>query len=116
MPRNHGDQDNYHLRVARLEDEPALQALIARSIRALGAADYSAAQIEAALRGAFGVDTQLIRDGSYFVVVTSAGEIVACLRGNEARLSEACHQVMFSEPAEISRHVTRARAQADLDQ
>jgi hypothetical protein len=26
------------------------------------------------------------------------GRIVACLRGNEARLSEACHQVMFSEP------------------
>jgi GNAT superfamily N-acetyltransferase len=75
MPSEHG---NYQLRVAKLEDEPALRELIARSIRALGAADYSPAQIEAALRGAFGVDTQLIRDGTYFVVVTAAGEIVGC--------------------------------------
>jgi GNAT superfamily N-acetyltransferase len=75
MPTDHG---NYQLRVARLQDEPALRELIARSIRALGSADYSPEQIEAALRGAFGVDTQLIRDGTYFVVVTTPGEIVAC--------------------------------------
>lgn len=75
MPSDHG---NYQLRVARLQDEPALRALIARSIRALGSDDYSAAQIEAALRGAFGVDTQLIRDGTYFVVITATGQIVAC--------------------------------------
>jgi GNAT superfamily N-acetyltransferase len=75
MPSDYG---NYQLRVARLQDEPALRKLIARSIRALGSADYSSEQIEAALRGAFGVDTQLIRDGTYFAVVTIAGEIVAC--------------------------------------
>ena len=72
------DQGDYQLRVATLQDQPALEDLIARSIRALGAADYSREQIEAALRGAFGVDTQLIRDGTYFVVVTTAGAIVAC--------------------------------------
>jgi len=72
------DDGNYQLRVARLQDEPALRQLIARSIRALGSGDYSPEQIEAALCGAFGVDTQLIRDGSYFVVVTAAGETVAC--------------------------------------
>jgi GNAT superfamily N-acetyltransferase len=75
MPSDHG---NYHLRVARLQDEPALRELIARSIRALGSTDYAPEQIEAALRGAFGVDTQLIRDGTYFVVVTTPGKIVAC--------------------------------------
>lgn len=75
MPRDH---DNYQLRVARLEDQPALRELIARSIRALGAADYSPEQIEAALRGAFGVDTQLIRDGTYFVVDAPDGQAVAC--------------------------------------
>ena len=36
--------------------------------RALSAADYTTEQVEGALRGAFGVDTQLIRDGSYFVI------------------------------------------------
>ena len=29
--------------------------------------------------------------------IPDVGEIVACLRDNEPRLSEACHQVMFSE-------------------
>lgn len=69
---------SYQLRVARLEDEPALRALIARSIRQLGAGDYSSAQIEAALTGAFGVDTALIRDGTFFVVESAPGQLVAC--------------------------------------
>ena len=47
--------------------------------------------------------------------IPNVGEIVACLRGNEARLSEACHQVMFSEHAE-NRHVTPPRVQADSDE
>jgi len=68
----------YRLRVAMLADEPALGALIGRSIRELGAPDYSPAQIEAALRGAFGVDTTLIRDGTYFVALDREGSIVAC--------------------------------------
>lgn len=67
----------YQLRKATLEDRPVLQALIARSARALGAQDYRPEQIEGALQGAFGVDTQLIRDGTYFVV-EAEGQIVAC--------------------------------------
>ena len=69
---------DYCLRVATLDDEPALRALIARSIRTLGADDYAPEQIEGALTGAFGIDTSLIRDGTYFVVVTRPGEIVGC--------------------------------------
>ncbi|HMD59353.1 MAG TPA: GNAT family N-acetyltransferase [Steroidobacteraceae bacterium] len=84
---------NYQLRTATLGDEPALRVLIARSIRELGAADYAPAQIEAALREAFGVDTTLIRDGTYFVAATAAGQLVGCggwswrrtLFGNDAR-------------------------------
>jgi len=68
----------YELRRATLDDQPLLQQLIARSIRALGAGDYSQEQIEAALKGAFGLDSGLIRDGTYFVAVTDSGEIVAC--------------------------------------
>ena len=66
------------LRVATLEDVPALRALIARSIRALGAADYSSEQIDVALESAFGVDTALIRDGTYFVATSGSGELLAC--------------------------------------
>jgi GNAT superfamily N-acetyltransferase len=68
----------YELRTATLADGPALRELIARSARALGAADYSAAQIEAALSSAFGVDTMLIRDGTYFVAEDAEGGLVAC--------------------------------------
>jgi GNAT superfamily N-acetyltransferase len=59
---------DYALRRATSADLGELETLIAESARALGADDYTAAQIEGALRGAFGVDTQLIRDGTYFVV------------------------------------------------
>ena len=65
------------LRLATLDDIPALEALIARSARVLGAADYTPAQIEGALRGAFGVDRQLLTDGTYFVL-EDAGELLAC--------------------------------------
>jgi GNAT superfamily N-acetyltransferase len=67
----------YSIRHATLDDIPAIESLIARSIRTLGAADYSATQIEAALTGAFGVDSQLIVDGTYFAVET-AGRIIGC--------------------------------------
>ena len=65
------------LRPARLEDIPQLEPLIARSARELSASDYTPEQIEGALRGAFGVDTQLIRDQTYFVVEAD-GKIVGC--------------------------------------
>ncbi len=67
----------FTLRRATLADRPELEALIARSIRELGARDYSTEQIEAALQGAFGVDTQLIADGTYFVA-EAAGHLVGC--------------------------------------
>ncbi|MDQ3288787.1 MAG: GNAT family N-acetyltransferase [Pseudomonadota bacterium] len=68
---------NYRLRDATAKDQPALERLIARSARELSAQDYSPQQIEGALRGAFGVDSQLIRDGTYFVVETE-GQLVGC--------------------------------------
>ena len=67
----------YQIRPATLADKPELEALIARSARELSKADYTAEQIEGALRGAFGVDTQLIQDVTYFVV-ESAGKLIGC--------------------------------------
>lgn len=69
---------SYRLRHAILEDAAPLRDLIGRSIRVLGSADYSRAQIEAALLGAFGLDTTLIADASYFVVQSDGGELLAC--------------------------------------
>jgi GNAT superfamily N-acetyltransferase len=56
-----------HIRKAERADQPVLERLIAESARGLGVRDYRPEQIEAALRGSFGVDTQLIDDGTYFV-------------------------------------------------
>jgi GNAT superfamily N-acetyltransferase len=68
---------SYRLRQATLDDQPALDALIARSARELSAGDYPPEVVEGALRGAFGVDTQLIRDGTYFVVELD-GAVIGC--------------------------------------
>ena len=68
---------NWTPRLAREDDIPALEQLIPLSVRSLHATCYSPAQIEAALGLVFGVDRQLIRDGTYFVVEHD-GQIVGC--------------------------------------
>ena len=68
---------NYHVRKAQRTDQLRLEQLIANSARALGTHSYRSEQIEAALRGAFGVDTQLIDDGTYFVA-ERGGVLVGC--------------------------------------
>jgi GNAT superfamily N-acetyltransferase len=65
------------IRKATDADIPALNALIARSARGLSTREYRPEQIEGALRGAFGVDTQLLKDETYFIV-EDLGEIVGC--------------------------------------
>jgi len=67
----------YSIRKATLDDRGALETLIARSARALTLGAYTPRQIETALRAAFGVDTQLIKDGSY-LVAEADGTIVGC--------------------------------------
>ena len=68
---------NWTLRLARAEDVPELEELIPLSVRALQTAHYSPAQMEAALGPVFGVDRQIIADGTYFVA-EQAGRIVGC--------------------------------------
>lgn len=65
------------LRRATMADLPALGPLIAASARELSRGDYTPEQVEGALRGAFGTDTQLIRDGSYFVI-EAEGRLAGC--------------------------------------
>jgi GNAT superfamily N-acetyltransferase len=68
---------NWNLRLACMDDVPALEELIPLSVRALQSEHYSPAQMEAAIGPVFGVDRQLIADGTYFVV-EDAGRIVGC--------------------------------------
>jgi GNAT superfamily N-acetyltransferase len=65
------------IRTATLDDVPMLKALIAHSVMRLQAADYSVEQRAGALGTVFGVDRQLILDGTYFVAEVDS-KIVAC--------------------------------------
>lgn len=65
------------LRLACESDVPALEALVPLSVRSLQAPYYSQAQMDAALGPVFGVDRQLVRDGTYFVA-DQQGVIVGC--------------------------------------
>ena len=58
----------YEVRAAADADVPTLRALIAASVRGLSVGYYTAEQAEAALVHVFGPDTQLIADGTYYVV------------------------------------------------
>jgi len=76
-----------------MADLPVLGPLIAASARELSRGDYTPEQVEGALRGAFGTDTQLIRDGTYFVI-EAEGRLAGCggwsrrrtLFGSDARV------------------------------
>ncbi|MBL8205958.1 MAG: GNAT family N-acetyltransferase [Blastocatellia bacterium] len=65
------------LRTAMITEIPALEALIAASVRGLSVDFYSPEQIESALIHVFGVDSQLIADGTYFVAELD-GQIAGC--------------------------------------
>lgn len=65
------------LRLARESDVHALETLITLSVHGLQTPYYSRAQMDAALGTVFGVDRQLIRDGTYFVAEQD-GAIVGC--------------------------------------
>ena len=68
---------NWIIRVAQIDDIPELERLIPISVRALQQSFYSPAQMDAALGPVFGVDYQLIGDGTYFVVEHEK-QIIGC--------------------------------------
>lgn len=71
------DKSGAQLRLATRADGQAIQALIEVSVWALSTGDYSAEQIEAALRGVWGLDTRLIEDRTYYVAENN-GRLVGC--------------------------------------
>lgn len=67
----------FQLRLASTTDVEAIRELIADSVRGLAKGIYSDSQIELSIGSVFGVDHQLIEDGTYFVAEV-AGRIVGC--------------------------------------
>jgi GNAT superfamily N-acetyltransferase len=64
-----------YIRLAVSKDVPVLRELIDASVRGLQTQDYTPAQIEGALQTVFGVDSQLIVDGTYLVAEAEADAI-----------------------------------------
>ena len=99
----------FTIRLARDADIIALERLIPLSVRGLQASVYASAQMEAALGPVFGVDRQLIRDGTYFVVEND-DVIVGCggwsrrkavFGGDRERPGEDAALVPEKDPARI---------------
>jgi GNAT superfamily N-acetyltransferase len=120
---------SFTLRKATLDDRRAIEQLIQLSARGLSRAEYSDEQIEGAIRTVFGVDTNLIEDGTYFVV-ESDGELIGCggwskrrtlFGGDQYSTRDASELDPKSEPAKIRaffvhpQHARKGVARAILD-
>lgn len=69
---------DHNLQLATISDIEHISELIQLSARALGAAYYQQHTIESALKGAFGVDSQLIKDNTYYVIKNNHNLMIAC--------------------------------------
>ena len=92
-----------------MDEREAIRELIAQSARRLSREHYNDKQIEAAIATVFGVDTDLIEDGTYFVVEIE-GTLVGCggwsrrktlFGGDQYSSRDAGYLDPNSEPAKI---------------
>ncbi|WP_410220722.1 GNAT family N-acetyltransferase [Pedobacter sp.] len=65
------------IRLATFKDIPELEKLLNLSVRGLSTEHYTSNQIESALKYIFGIDTQLIRDHTYYIAEID-GSIAGC--------------------------------------
>jgi GNAT superfamily N-acetyltransferase len=92
-----------------MDDREAIRELIAESARQLSREHYNHAQIEAAIATVFGVDSDLIEDGTYFVAESSE-VLIGCggwsrrktlFGGDQYSARDAGYLDPQSEPAKI---------------
>ena len=65
------------MRLAQFSDHDAITGLITLSARQLGGEFYDENTIETALKGAFGLDTQLIKDQTYYLIYNDE-QLIGC--------------------------------------
>ena len=101
----------FRLRPARRHDLPGTERLIERSVREHSVPYYDAAQIESALQYMFGVDSQLVDDGTYHVIEVE-GELAAAGGWSRRRTLFGGDQWMHGadEPLDPWREPARIRA------
>lgn len=99
------------LRPATAGDRPQLLRLIDASVRALSHPWYTQTQIERALRDVLGIDSQLVADGTYYVI-ERGGAIVAAGGWSARRNPWGGDQVKQSEDPLLDPAVDAARIRA----
>ena len=99
------------LRLATPADVPAIRALIDSSVRGLGVGYYSDTEIEESLVSVFGVDSQLLADGTYFVI-DCAGDIAAAGGWSKRTTLYGGDQTKDAEDALLDPAVDAARIRA----
>jgi GNAT superfamily N-acetyltransferase len=88
----------FRLRVATMEDVPAIRELIAASVRELQV-EYTPEEREAAIATVFTVDSRLIADGTYFIALADDGRAAGCGGWSKRKtLYGGDHQVETIEP------------------
>jgi predicted N-acetyltransferase YhbS len=103
--------ESWPVRLAREEDIPALEALIELSVRTLLAVHYTPDVLAASLGPAFGVDRQLIADGTYFAVEDN-GRLVGCGGWSRRRAAYGGDRGRVGEDAPLDPATDSARIRA----
>ncbi len=67
-PNDGGQAIPFFIRPARQDEKEVLEHIVALSVRELSREEYSEREIEGALRTVFGIDSELVKDGTYFAV------------------------------------------------
>lgn len=104
---------SFTIRKATPDDQAEIEKLIAESVRGLSREDYDARQIELSIKTVFGVDTELIADGTYFVAETEAGELAGCGGWSKRRTlygASRYEQTRDSELLDSERDAAKIRA------
>jgi N-acetylglutamate synthase-like GNAT family acetyltransferase len=101
----------YVIRAAKASEIPAISVLIASSARGLSRDDYTDEQIEAAVSSIYGIDTELINDGTYFVAEAD-GEIIGCGGWSRRRTLFGGDQAASREPGllDLTQDAAKIRA------
>ena len=102
----------FFIRKAVSDDVEALRGLIDTSVRGLQSSHYAPEQIEGALQSVYGVDSQLIADGTYFVVETVDGGLVACGGWSKRKTLYGGDQWTGREPALLDPRQDAAKIRA----
>ncbi|HEY0006111.1 MAG TPA: GNAT family N-acetyltransferase [Pyrinomonadaceae bacterium] len=99
------------IRKAKLDERAAIEQLIAESARSLSLEDYSEQQIEAALAKVYGVDSDLIVDGTYFVA-DSSGMLIGCGGWSKRRNLFGSDQYASRDSSELDPELEPAKIRA----